>query len=91
MWQELKPFFRTIAYLVSIHLTCLFFSTLCRGLMLVVNGPDGGIEWDLALRAMLIGMKFDNLIVSYISSLPMIIVPVFALITMHNDDFAQRI
>lgn len=90
MMHSLKPFFRAIGYLASIHAVSLLFSSLCRLVMLIANGPEGGAEWSITLRAMLIGVKFDNLIASYIASLPVLIVPVYSLATMHRADYARR-
>ena len=90
MLRELKPFFLIVAYLLCVQALCLLFSALCRIVMLTANCPANGIDWALAMRAMLIGVKFDNLIVCYIASLPVLILPVFSLASMHRSDYAQR-
>jgi hypothetical protein len=71
---------KAIEYLLAVHVLGLLLMTLCRGVLLFSNLPMEGIEWSRAAKAMLIGVKFDNLIGSYIAALPCIILPVVALL-----------
>ncbi len=83
-----KSFGRVVGYLVSIHLLTLLVMSLCRLILLVANMPAEGVDWELLPTALLIGVQFDNLIASYISALPALFLPVFALATMHREDYA---
>ncbi len=71
---------KAIEYLLAVHVLGLLMMTLCRGVLLFSNLPMEGIEWSRAAKAMLIGVKFDNLIGSYIAALPCLILPVVALL-----------
>ncbi len=82
-----KSFGRVVGYLVSIHLLTLLVMSLCRLILLAANLPAEGVDWGLLPTALLIGVKFDNLIASYISALPALLLPVFALATMHRDEY----
>lgn len=73
MQKNLHPFWRVTSYLIVIHLLCLLFLSFCRAAFVWGNMPDSGIDWHLLPTAMLIGVKFDNLIASYISALPFVI------------------
>ena len=86
--KTFKPFARVLGYLISIHLLCLAVLSLCRIVLLIANMPSEGIDWQLAIRAMLIGIKFDNLIACYVSSLPAILLPILAISTMHRENYA---
>lgn len=80
---------KTIGYLVAVHLLGLLALTACRLVLLFANSPAEGIQWTLACRAMLIGVKFDNLIASYIVALPSIVLPVLSLCMEHSDRHAS--
>lgn len=73
--------------MVGVHLICLVALTLCRIVLLVTNLPAEGVDWSLLPTALLIGVKFDNLIASYVSALPAVVVPVWALCTMHRPEY----
>lgn len=82
----IKSFLRVIGYLLAVHILCLLALSICRIVLLVANIPDGGIDWSLLPTSMLIGLKFDNLIAGYVTALPALIMPVFALATMHRKE-----
>ena len=71
---------KTIIYLAGMHIFALVVMSVCRLILLFANMPLENIEWDLAGRAMLIGVKFDNLIGCYIIAPPSIVLPIIALI-----------
>ena len=83
-----KSFGRVVGYLVSIHLLTLLVMSLCRLILLLANMPAEGVDWELLPTALLIGVQFDNLIASYISALPALVLPVFALATMHREEYS---
>ena len=83
-----KSFGRVVGYLVSIHLLTLLVMSLCRLILLLANMPAEGVDWELLPTALLIGVQFDNLIASYISALPALVLPVFALVTMHREKYS---
>lgn len=87
--QKQHPFISVIGYLLILHLLCLVFLSLCRVIFCVSNMPEEGIDWTLLPNSMLIGIKFDNLIACYISALPLIIVPVWTLSTIHRSEYIQ--
>ncbi|MBR4432124.1 MAG: hypothetical protein IKS76_02865 [Paludibacteraceae bacterium] len=71
---------KIIGYLVLVHLLGLAAMTVCRLVLLFTNMPEDGIDWSLAGRALLIGVKFDNLIGCYIAALPCLVLPVLSII-----------
>ncbi|MCQ2310433.1 MAG: hypothetical protein MJZ64_01610 [Paludibacteraceae bacterium] len=77
--KELQPFFRVIGYLLAVHVLCLLAMAVCRIILLCANMPAEGIDWTLLPTAMLIGVKFDNLIACYMGIAPFAFMPVFAL------------
>ena len=85
----LTSFLRAAGYVIAIHLLCLLALTLCRIVLLVANMPEEGVNWSLLPTALLIGVKFDNLIACYVSALPAVVVPVYALCTMHRPDYSR--
>lgn len=70
---------KTIGYLIAVHVLGLIAMSACRLVLLLANAPEAGIEWPLACQAMLLGIKFDNLIGCYIAALPCVVLPVLAL------------
>ena len=68
-----------LAYIVGVHALCLLALSLCRVLLVVANLPTGDVQWAWLLRAMLIGVKFDNLIACYVSALPLVALSLLAL------------
>lgn len=78
---------KTIGYLVAVHLLGLLALTACRLVLLFANAPAEGIQWALACRALLIGVKFDNLIACYIIALPCIVLPVLSLCMEHSEKY----
>ena len=80
----LKSFLRAAGYVVSVHLLCLLALSLCRIVLLVTNMPAEGIDWSFLPKALLIGVKFDNLIACYVSALPAVLLPVMVLCTHHR-------
>ena len=80
---------KIIGYLVCVHLLGLAAMTICRLVLLFANIPAEGIDWSLAGRAMLIGLKFDNLIGCYIAALPCVVLPVLSLITEHSASYER--
>ena len=87
--MSLKPFYRVLGYLISVHVLCLLSLTICRIILLYANMPSEGINWSLLPTAMLIGVKFDNLIACYMAIAPVVFLPVFSLCLlgkpMYND------
>lgn len=75
----IRKLLKNTGFLVAIHALCLIAMGLCRVLLLLTNMPAGGIDWALTGRAMLIGLKFDNLIACYVSALPLLFLTVFTL------------
>ena len=71
------------------HLLGLLALTACRLGLLFANAPEEGILWALASRALLIGIKFDNLIASYIVALPCIVLPVLSLCLEKSGKYAS--
>ena len=80
---------KTIGYLVAVHLLGLLALTACRFVLLFGNIPTEGIDWTLASRAMLIGVKFDNLIASYIIALPVVVLPVLSLCLEEKANYSR--
>ncbi len=83
------PFLRSIVYVVSLHLICLLFLTLCRIVLALSNIPIDGLDMGLLIHSLAIGVKFDNLIASYISTLPWLVLPLTALILNARTSVAQ--
>lgn len=89
MKQQLQLFFRALAYVIGLHIWCLVALSICRLIVLWANMPQAGVDWSLLPTALLIGIKFDNLIACYMSALPLIVVPVWALATLHRQEYGQ--
>lgn len=87
--SELQPFYKALGYVIAVHVLCLLALSVCRLIVLFSNLPSEGIDWALLPTAMLIGVKFDNLIACYMSALPLIFVPVFSLCTLHHHAYAS--
>ncbi len=79
---------KNIGFLLSVHLLCVVALGLCRVILLCANMPAEGIDWALAGRAMLIGVKFDNLIACYVSALPLLFLTILTLSTAHKTQYA---
>lgn len=80
---------KIIGYLVFVHLLGLAAMTVCRLVLLFSNIPAEGIDWSLASRALLIGVKFDNLIGCYIAALPCVVLPVLSIIMESRTSYAR--
>ena len=78
---------RVLFYVATLHVLCLLFMTLCRVIFFCANIPAEGADWTLLLTALLIGVKFDNLIACYVSALPFVFVPVWSLCTIHRPEY----
>ena len=63
----IKSFLRVIGYLLAVHCFSLLALSVCRLILLVANMPAEGIDWHLLPTALLIGVKFDNLITLHLS------------------------
>ena len=85
----MKSYLRVLGYLVALHVLGLLALSACRIVLLIANLPAEGIDWSLLPTALLIGVKFDNLIASYVSALPFVFVCVWALCTMHRSSYAR--
>ena len=79
----MNTFWKSIGYIVLIHLLCLAAMSLCRVLLLLTNLPAESIDWALLTRAMLIGVKFDNLVACYTAALPLLVTCIYMLVFMH--------
>lgn len=86
--MKLKPFYRVVGYLVAVHILCLLAMTLCRVVLMLSNMPAEGIDWTLLPTAMLIGVKFDNLIACYMGIVPFVFLPVFSLCLLDKPHYA---
>lgn len=82
--MKLKPFYQVIGYLVAVHILCLLAMTMCRIILVLGNMPADGIDWTLLPTAMLIGVKFDNLIACYMGIVPIVFLPVFSLCLLNK-------
>lgn len=87
--MDLKPFYRTIGYLVAVHVLCLLAMTLCRVILLLSNMPAEGVNWNLLPTAMLIGVKFDNLIACYVGSAPIMFLMIWSIVLMNKPQYSE--
>lgn len=60
-----------VCYILSIHILALCFLTAVRILHLTVNAP-AGLAVGKVIHGMMIGLKFDNVVLSYITALPLL-------------------
>ena len=88
--STLRPLRDSILFLIRLHLLGLAVLSFCRLVLLWANMPAEGIDYGLLGRSLLIGVRFDNLIVCYIQALPVVILTVLTLCTLHRSD-GQRI
>ncbi len=76
-----------IYWLVACHVFFLFLLTLCRIVLCVYNFPESGVfDVHNFLTGIVIGLKFDNLIASYIISIPLVLLPCISLATSFRDN-----
>ena len=79
---QMKKFTAVLRYLISIHLLGMLFFTIFRIILYLLNSEMvAGVEnkgW-FFMRAMLKGVQFDSLVVSYITFLPLLILSIFVL------------
>lgn len=87
--MDLKPFNRTIGYLVAVHVLCLLAMTLCRVILLLSNMPAEGVDWNLLPTAMLIGVKFDNLIACYVGSAPIMFLMILSICLLNKPYYNE--
>lgn len=87
--MDLKPFYRTIGYLVAVHVLSLLAMTLCRVILVLGNMPVEGIDWSLLPTAMLIGVKFDNLIACYVGSAPIMFLMILSIVLMNKPQYSE--
>ncbi len=74
-----KNISRVVLYVLGLHCISLVAMTLTRFVQLFYNVP-GAIIWENALRALLKGVQFDNLVASYVGILPLIVMMVICLL-----------
>ena len=89
--RMLQPLWRSIKYLLQLHVLALGMMTLCRLVLLWTNMPSDGIDYGLLWRSLLIGVKFDNLIVCYIQALPVIALTAVTLCTLQRENSGRII
>lgn len=78
----MKKLIRIICYLLSIHLLALFILTVFRCVLYWANLEQvAGMEnrRGLFIQALIMGVRFDNLIACYILYLPLVVLSVMAL------------
>ena len=86
MRRESGQLWQSIKYLAELHLLALAMMSACRLVLLWTNMPAAGIEWGLLLRSLLIGVKFDNLIVCYVQALPVVVLTTVTMSVMKRAD-----
>ena len=84
--RYLQPLWHSIRYLIGLHALALGVMTLCRLILLWANLPTDRIEYGLLFRALLIGIKFDNLIVCYIQAIPVVVLTIITLCMFHSTN-----
>lgn len=80
---------QVVLYVIGLHCISLVAMTLTRLVQLFYNVP-GIINWKIALRALLKGVQFDNLIASYVGILPFVVMMVICILPK-KDLFAKMI
>ena len=84
--RYLQPLWHSIRSLIGLHALALGVMTLCRLILLWANLPTDRIEYGLLFRALLIGIKFDNLIACYIQALPVVVLTIITLCMFHSTN-----
>ncbi len=87
--MNLKPFYQTIGYMVAVHVLCLLAMTLCRVILVLSNTPVEGIDWSLLLTAMVIGVKFDNLIACFMGAAPIAFLTIWSICLMDKPFYGE--
>lgn len=87
--KSIPSYLHILKYLVVVHLLCLLSLTLCRLILFITNIPAEGVDWQLLLTSLCIGIKFDNLIACYVSALPALLLPIWVLSTSHNPNYQK--
>ncbi|MBR1923512.1 MAG: sulfatase-like hydrolase/transferase [Paludibacteraceae bacterium] len=84
--RYLQPLWHSIRYLLYLHVLALCAMTFCRLILLWSNMPAEGIDYALLFRALLIGVKFDNLIACYVQALPVVVLTIATLSTLQSKN-----
>lgn len=78
---------RIFYWLIACHVVFLMALTFCRVSLSLYNMPaDEVFNLRNYLIALLIGVKFDNLIASYIIAVPLVLLPLISLATCRSDN-----
>ncbi len=84
-----------VAVLYSLGIQCIsiLFSCLIRLIFLLYQLSNSEVTFDLqyVLQSFSVGCRFDNMIVSYISMLPILIVTIASLFNVHPKKFSKFI
>ena len=87
----IRKLLKNIGFVLAIHFLCLVSLSACRLLLLFSNMPSSGVDWSLAWRALLIGVKFDNLIACYVSALPLLCITISTMALAHRAQYGSVI
>lgn len=87
--MDIKPFYRTIGYLVAVHVLCLLAMTICRVILVLSNMPAAGIDWSLLPTAMVIGVKFDNLIACFVGVAPIAFLTILSICLLDKPIYGE--
>lgn len=84
-----SKFFRSLIFILSAHIYFLFLMFILRCLFFICNaeiieGISSPNKYSYIVKAFIKGSRFDNMIVSYITILPLLIIPSLALFNIFN-------
>ena len=91
MKDMLRKLLKNIGFVLAIHFLCLVSLSACRLLLLFSNMPTSGVDGVLAWHALLIGVKFDNLIACYVSALPLLCITISTMALAHRAQYGSII
>ena len=91
MKDMLRKLLKNIGFVLAIHFLCLVSLSACRLLLLFSNMPTSGVDGVLAWHALLIGVKFDNLIACYVSALPLLCITISTMALAHRAQYGSVI
>ena len=82
-----------VLYGLGIHFISVLFASLIRVIFLLYHFSGSGVPFDpqCLLQSFYIGFRFDNMIVSYISMLPILIITIFSLLNVQPIKFSKFI
>lgn len=90
MKNSIKQLFNLVVYVLAIHALGLAVMSISRLILFFANNANVDFDFGLFGKSLLIGLRFDNIIASYISFFALLFLLIFFLASSHNKQFPNR-